>query len=55
MNFFNDEKDISEIIENGLIFYVIPTKEMIEKIKDLDYGILVSEKIRKVFWNNIIN
>lgn len=50
LTFLSDEKYISEIIANNSISCVITTKEIAEKIKDLNYGILISENPRKTFF-----
>ncbi len=50
LTFLTDEKYISEIIANRSISCIITTKEIAEKIKDLNYGILISENPRKTFF-----
>ncbi len=50
LTFLTDEKYISEIIANNSISCVITTTEIAEKIKDLNYGILISENPRKTFF-----
>lgn len=50
LTFLTDEKYISEIIANNSIFCIITTKEIAEKIKNLNYGILISENPRKNFF-----
>lgn len=50
LTFLADEKYISEIIVNNSISCIITTKEIAEKIKDLNYGILISENPRKTFF-----
>lgn len=50
LTFLTDEKYISEIIANNSISCVITTKEITEKLKDLNYGILISENPRKTFF-----
>lgn len=50
LTFLADEKYISEIIANNSISCVITTKEIAEKLKDLNYGILISENPRKTFF-----
>ena len=50
LTFLTDEKYISEIIVNNSISCVITTKEIAEKLKDLNYGILISENPRKTFF-----
>lgn len=50
LTFLADEKYISEIIANNSISCVLTTEEIAEKIKDLNYGILISENPRKTFF-----
>lgn len=50
LTFLTDEKYIFEIIVNNSISCVITTKEISEKIKDLNYGIIISENPRKTFF-----
>lgn len=50
LTFLNDEKYISELVKNKSITCVITTKNIAEKIKDLNYGILISENPRKTFF-----
>ena len=50
LTFLTDEKYISEVNRNKSVSCIITTKEIAEKIKDLNYGILISENPRKTFF-----
>ena len=50
LTFLTDEKYISEVNRNKSVSCVVTTKEIFEKIKDLNYGILISENPRKTFF-----
>ena len=50
LTFLADEKYISEVNRNKSVSCVVTTKEIFEKIKDLNYGVLISENPRKTFF-----
>ncbi len=50
LTFLADEKYIAEIEKNKSVSCIITTEKIADKIKDLDYGILISENPRKTFF-----
>ena len=50
LTFLNDEKYYKEIENNKSITCIITTKEVLEKIKENKYGIILSENPRKDFF-----